>query len=83
MKAKSHFMIAYKWIFAYHTGSIAFGAAIIAIMQMIKLAFEYFRKKYEKVAPSNTCTKIIICCMRCLIWYLDACVRCITKNAYI
>lgn len=64
-------------------GSIAFGALIIAIMQMIKLAFEYIRKKYEKAIPNNPCTKCIICCLRCCIWCLDKCVKFITKNAYI
>jgi choline transporter-like protein 2/4/5 len=64
-------------------GSIAFGAAIIAIMQMIKLAFEYFRKKFEKVAGKNTCTKILVCLVGCCISCVDRCVRCITKNAYI
>ena len=48
--------VAYKWIFRYHMGSIAFGALIIAIIQMIKLAFEYLRKKYEKMIPNNPCT---------------------------
>jgi len=64
-------------------GSIAFGALIIAIMQMIKFAFEYIRKKYEKLVPANPCTKCIICCLRCFIWCLDTCVKFITKNAYI
>lgn len=64
-------------------GSIAFGALIIAIMQMIKLAFEYFRKKFEKTVPQNPVTKCLICCFRCCIWYLDYCVKFITKNAYI
>jgi choline transporter-like protein 2/4/5 len=64
-------------------GSIAFGALIIAIMQMIKLAFEYFRKKYEKAIPNNPVTKCLICCLRCCIWCLDYCVKFITKNAYI
>lgn len=64
-------------------GSIAFGSLIIAIMQMIKLAFEYIRKKYEKMIPNNPCTKCVICCLRCCIWVLDYCVKFITKNAYI
>ena len=50
-KAKGSFLTAYKWIFRYHMGSIAFGALIIAIMQMIKLMFEYFRRKFEKSVP--------------------------------
>lgn len=76
-------MTAYKWIFKYHLGSIAFGSLIIAILQMIKLIFEYVRVKFEKTVPQNFCTKCLMCCVRCIIWCLDSCVRCITKNAYI
>lgn len=49
-KAKASLRIGFKWIFAYHMGSVAFGSLIIAIMEMIKLLFEYMRKKYEKLA---------------------------------
>jgi hypothetical protein len=82
-KARASLRIGFRWIFRYHMGSIAFGALIIAIMQMLKIAFEYFRKKYEKLMPNNPCTKCLICCCRCFIWCLDYCVKFITKNAYI
>ena len=82
-KGKASLRTGFRWIFRYHMGSIAFGALIIAIMQMIKLMFEYMRKKYEKMMPANPCTKCLICCLRCFIWCLDCCVKFITKNAYI
>ena len=82
-KSKASLRIGFRWIFKYHMGSIAFGALIIAIMQMIKLAFEYFRKQYEKTVPANPCSKCLICCLRCFIWCLDSCVKFISKNAYI
>ena len=82
-KAKASLRMGFKWVFVYHMGSIAFGALIIAIMQMIKLMFEYIRRKYEKTVPRNPCTKCIICCLRCCIWCLDYCVKFITTNAYI
>jgi hypothetical protein len=82
-KSKASLRMGFRWIFKYHLGSIAFGSLIIAIMQMIKLLFEYFRKQYEKTVPQNPCTKCLICCVRCFIWCLDACVKFITKNAYI
>ena len=82
-KSKASLRVGFKWIFKYHMGSIAFGALIIAIMQMIKIAFEYMRKKYEKLIPNNPVTKCIICCLRCCIWCLDYFVKFITKNAYI
>jgi choline transporter-like protein 2/4/5 len=50
---------------------------------MIKLMFEYLRKKYEKLLPSNPCTKCVICYFRYCIWILDYCIKFITKNAYI
>jgi choline transporter-like protein 2/4/5 len=56
---------------------------IIAIMQMIKIAFEYLRKKYENLVGDNMILKCVICCLRCCIWCLDSCVKHITKNAYI
>lgn len=82
-KAKGSLMQGLYWVFRYHLGSIAFGALIIAIVQMIKLIFEYWRKKVEKTAPDNALTKCIICCARCCIWCLDRFVKFITKNAYI
>lgn len=33
-------------------GSIAFGSLIIAIMEMIKTMFEYFRKKAENAGAN-------------------------------
>lgn len=82
-KAKASLQTGFRWIFKYHMGSIAFGALIIAAMQMIKITFEYIRKKYEKMIPKNPVTKCMVCCCRCCIWCLDSCVKFITKNAYI
>lgn len=64
-------------------GSIAFGSLIIAIMEMIKVTFEYMRRKYADAIGNNIVTKILVCCVRCCIWCLDCCVKHITKNAYI
>jgi hypothetical protein len=74
---------SYKWIFRYHMGSIAFGAAVIAIMQMIKILFEYARRKIEKASGGNSCVKCVLCACKCVLYCIDKCVRCITKNAYI
>lgn len=32
-----------KWILVYHMGSIAFGSFIIALVQFIRIIFEYYR----------------------------------------
>lgn len=67
----------------YHLGTVAFGALVIAIVNMLQVMFEYARKKYEKMAPDNAVTKAIICCLRCVIWCINKCVKFITKNAWI
>lgn len=82
-KGKASLRMGIKWIFKYHVGSIALGALIIAVMQMIKLLFEYIRKKSEKLAGNNCCIKFVLCLIRCCIYCLDSCVKFITKNAYI
>jgi len=74
---------SFRWLWRYHVGSIAFGALIIAIMEMIKVIFEYVRRKYADAIGNNIVTKILVCCVRCCIWCLDYCVKQITKNAFI
>ena len=72
------------WLCRYHAGSIAFGSLIIAIVTAIKIAFEYYRKQYEKMlGKNNPLTKFIVCCTRYIISCLDRCIKFITKNAYI
>jgi len=64
-------------------GSIAFGALIIAIVQMVKALFMYMRKKIEAMTGNNACVKCLLCATFCCIKCLDCCVKFITKNAYI
>ena len=33
--------------FSYHTGSLAFGAAIIAVVKLIRITLEYIHKKLK------------------------------------
>ena len=42
---KGSILLGVKWILRYHLGSIALGSCIIAIVQMIRIMFEYYRKK--------------------------------------
>jgi len=76
--------IAAKWGFRYHLGSVAFGAFLVAVVTTIKVVFEYFAAKYEKVAGKDNCVfKAVTCCIRYCIWCLDAYIKFINKNAYI
>lgn len=72
-----------KWALKTHSGSLAFGAMLIAIVTMLKFIFEFFAKQQEKLSQSNPVAKAAIWCMRCCIWCLDACVKFVSENAYV
>ncbi|XP_031574217.1 choline transporter-like protein 4 isoform X2 [Actinia tenebrosa] len=67
----------------YHTGSLAFGAAIIAIVQMIRAVLEYIDRKLKEYGQDNKAVKFILCCCKCCFWCLEKCLRFLNKNAYI
>lgn len=71
-----------KWAFRYHLGSIAFGAALIAICQMIRAVFEYYRRKIQSMTQ-NALVKCILCYTSYCLWLLEKCIKFITQNAYI
>ena len=71
------------WAFRYHLGSLAFGSFLIAVVTMLKVIFEYYAKKVEKMSGDNVIVKAMLCYARCMIWCLDACVKFISENAYI
>lgn len=76
--------IATKWAFRYHLGSLAIGSFLIAVVQMIKVVFEYFASKEDYLkTKDNFAVKAILCCIRYCIWCLDAYVKFINKNSYI
>lgn len=76
-------MIAVKWILVYHLGSIAFGSFIIAVVQFIRIIFEYYRQKIQAANKDNPVVKFLLCCTSYLLLCLERCVKFISKNAYI
>lgn len=74
---------ATKWLFRYHLGSIAFGSAIIAICQMIRLIFEYYRRKMGTLSKELKWVKVLLVMTGYVLWLLEHCVKYMTKNAYI
>jgi hypothetical protein len=72
-----------KWIFRYHFGSIAFGSCIIAIVQLIRVIFEYYRQKIQMANKNNPVVKAMLCITSYLLACLERCIKFITKNAYI
>ncbi len=81
-KGKGTVMRGFHWLLRYHMGSIAFGSFMIAICQMIRFLFEYYRKKITTM-PQTKLVKALICMTRYLLWLMEKCVKYMTKNAYI
>lgn len=73
---------AMYWAFRFHMGSVAFGAAVIAICQLIRVVFEYYRRKIQS-ATKNALVKFLLCYTSYLLWALEKCIKFMTKNAYI
>ncbi|XP_067057187.1 choline transporter-like protein 4 isoform X1 [Acropora muricata] len=67
----------------YHTGSLAFGAAIIAIVQLIRAILEYIDAKLKEYGQDNKVIKFILCCCKCCFWCLEKILKFLNKNAYI
>lgn len=67
----------------YHTGSLAFGSLIIAIVQLIRAALEYLDHKLRGPGEQSQITKYLIKCLKCCFWCLEKFLKFLNKNAYI
>uniref|UniRef100_A0A671SRX2 Choline transporter-like protein n=1 Tax=Sinocyclocheilus anshuiensis TaxID=1608454 RepID=A0A671SRX2_9TELE len=65
----------------YHTGSLAFGSLILAIVQVIRVILEYLDQKLK--GAQNKCAKFLLSCLKCCFWCLEKCIKFLNRNAYI
>jgi hypothetical protein len=73
-------MASVKRSIFYHTGTVAFGSFIIAVIQFIRYCLAYIKEKYLKDKPTLAClVSIIECCLKCF----ERCMEFISRNAYI
>ena len=47
--------------FSYHTGSLAFGAAIIAVVKLIRITLEYIHKKLKGTLDVDFVLFLVLC----------------------
>ena len=71
------------WTWRYHTGTIAFGSLLIAIVWTIRAIFEYVGNKVAAATGNNCLVKGLLCCVRCCLDCFDRFMRFINQNAYI
>ncbi|CAI9624802.1 unnamed protein product, partial [Staurois parvus] len=65
----------------YHTGSLAFGSLILAIVQLIRIMLEYLDHKLK--GADNKCAHFLLCCLKCCFWCLEKFIKFLNRNAYI
>nr|XP_012421468.1 PREDICTED: choline transporter-like protein 5 [Odobenus rosmarus divergens] len=65
----------------YHTGSLAFGSLILALIQMFKLVLEYLDHRLKEA--QNNISKFLQCCLKCCFWCLEKMVKFFNRNAYV
>ncbi|CAD6994518.1 CTL-like protein 2 [Ceratitis capitata] len=72
---------AFRQTIFYHLGTLAFGALILAVCRMIRVALEYLDSKLKKY--DNAVTRAILCFMKFFFWLLETFLRFLNRNAYI
>ncbi|XP_030257566.1 choline transporter-like protein 5-A [Sparus aurata] len=65
----------------YHTGSLAFGALILSVVQLVRIILEYLEQKLKGV--DNSLSRFIMHCLKCCFWCLEKLLRYMSHNAYI
>ena len=70
----------------YHVGTAAFGGLLIAIIQLFRLAFEYFHRQFKETNQADGAANRMVQCVfriiRCILSCLQKCVEFISHNAY-
>ena len=74
---------AFKRALRYHMGSVAFGGLIIAVIQFLRAAFEYFIERTKALQGESCIVRMATACIRCVLWCLERCFKYITWNVYI
>ncbi|XP_021552703.1 choline transporter-like protein 4 isoform X2 [Neomonachus schauinslandi] len=65
----------------YHTGSLAFGALILTLVQIAQVILEYIDSKLR--GAQNPVARCIMCCFKCCLWCLEKFIKFLNRNAYI
>eukprot|EP00939_MAST-03C_sp_MAST-3C-sp1_P004198 g4198.t1 len=70
-------------VYRFHLGSMAYGSAIVAIVQIIRTIMAYIDRKTKDIQAKNCVVRYLMKVVHCLLWCFEKCVKFITKNAYI
>jgi hypothetical protein len=65
----------------YHSGSIALGSLIVALIQLVKYYLQYLAEQQKRA--KNKLMELVFRCLAYLIYCVEKCVKFLNKNAYI
>eukprot|EP00731_Ephydatia_muelleri_P024034 Em0016g305a len=65
----------------FHSGSLAFGSLIIAIVQIARVILAYIQKKMK--GKTGKVVQVLLCLLQCCFWLLEKVLRYVNKQAYI
>ena len=80
MRTVSH---AFLCTIMFHMGSAAYGAFLIACVQLARAIMLYIDEKTKKSQSSNPLVKCGVKCCHCCLLCLEKCMKYISRNAYI
>uniref|UniRef100_A0AAQ4PKY6 Choline transporter-like protein n=1 Tax=Gasterosteus aculeatus aculeatus TaxID=481459 RepID=A0AAQ4PKY6_GASAC len=74
-------LLSFSRAIRYHTGSLAFGALILSVAQLVRILLEYLEQKLR--GADNSLSRFILRCLQCCFWCLEKVIRYMNHNAYI
>jgi len=74
---------AFTRVYRFHLGSMAYGSAVLAIVQLLRAIMAYISRKTKDLQKKSRIVRCLMCCVSCLLWCFEKSIKFITKNAYI
>ena len=70
-------------VYRFHLGSMAYGSAIVAIVQFLRAIMAYVDAKTKNIQEKNCIVRYLMKVVHCCLWCFEKCIKFITKNAYV
>lgn len=83
MPSKFPVLSAITRTYRFHLGTMAYGSAIVAIVQLIRAIMAYVDSKTKGVQEKNCVVRYLMKVVHCCLWCFEKCIKFVTKNAYI
>lgn len=83
MPSKFPVLSAITRTYRFHLGTMAYGSAIVAVVQLIRAIMAYVDHKTKNIQEKNCVVRYLMKVVHCCLWCFEKCIKFITKNAYI